>query len=123
MEIGHGLQKSGSSHLSWAEERNRAVEEIKKLDPSDRLGFYASLIKLNTALFESVRGWDSWLRNPAFIDTFAESELKEIYSQFKEVTLRFLEEDVKWTGKKEKSFPAILKAPKNEKPEVERRYA
>jgi len=108
--------------LSWAEERSKAVEDIKKLEPSDRLGFYASLIKMNTALFESVRGWDSWLRNPAFIDTFAENELKEIYSQFKEVTLRFLEEDVRWTGKKEKSFPTSPKVSKNEKSEVERRY-
>ena len=37
-------------------------------------------------------------------------------------TLRFLEEDVKWTGKKEKGFPASPKASKNEKSEVERRY-
>ena len=109
--------------LSWAEERAKAVEEIKKLDPNDRLGLYASLIKMNSALFESVRGWDSWLRNPAFIDTFAEDELKEIYAQFKEVTLRFLEEDVKWTGMKEKSFPVAMKSTKNERSDVERRYA
>ncbi|HKM51428.1 MAG TPA: DUF2153 family protein [Candidatus Bathyarchaeia archaeon] len=108
--------------MSWAEERSKALEEIKKLDPNDRLGLYASLIKMNSALFESVKGWDSWLRNPSFIDTFGESELKEIYAQFKEVTLRFLEEDVKWTGKKEKGFPASPKASKSERSEVERRY-
>ena len=108
--------------MSWAEERAKALEDIRKLDPNDRLGLYASLIKLNSALFESVRGWDSWLRNPAFIDTFGENELKEIYAQFKEVTLRFLEEDVKWTGKKEKSFPVASKSAKNERSDVERRY-
>lgn len=110
------------SNLSWAEERSRALEDIKKLDPKDRLGLYASLIRMNSALFESIRGWDSWLRNPTFIDTFAESELKEIFTQFKEVALRFLEEDVKWTGKKERSFPVTSNSPKNEKLEVERRY-
>jgi hypothetical protein len=108
--------------LSWTEERARVLEEIKKLEPKDRLGLYASLIKMNSALFESVRGWDSWLRNPSFIDTFAEDELNAIYGQFKDVCVRFLEEDVKWTGKKEKSFPVATKSTKNERSEVERRY-
>jgi hypothetical protein len=112
-----------SKSLSWSDERTKALEEIKKLDPADRLGLYASLIRMNSALFESVRGWDSWLRNPSFIETFNEDELKEIYKQFKDVCVRFLEEDVKWTGKKEKSAPMVSKAPKAERQEAERRYA
>jgi hypothetical protein len=108
--------------LSWTEERAKSLEDIKKLEPADRLGLYASLIRMNSALFESVRGWDSWLRNPAFIDTFSEEELKEIYKQFKDVCVRFLEEDVKWTGKKETSAPAG-KALRSERSEAERRYA
>jgi hypothetical protein len=108
--------------LSWTEERSKILEDIKKLDPEDRLGLYASLIKMNSALFESVRGWDSWLRNPSFIETFSESELKEIYAQFREVCIKFLEEDVRWTGKKETSAP-VSKALKNERTEAERRYA
>jgi hypothetical protein len=108
--------------LSWTDERTKALEDIKKLDPSDRLGLYASLIRMNSALFESVRGWDSWLRNPSFIDTFTESELKEIYAQFKEICVKFLQEDVKWTAMKEKSAPT-LKATKPERSEAERRYA
>jgi hypothetical protein len=108
--------------LSWTDERTKALEDIKKLEPADRLGLYASLIRMNSALFESVRGWDSWLRNPAFIDTFSEEELKEIYKQFKDVCVRFLEEDVKWTGKKETSAPAA-KALRSERSEAERRYA
>ena len=109
--------------MSWSDERTKALEEIKKLDPADRLGLYASLIRMNSALFESVRGWDSWLRNPSFIESFNEDELKEIYKQFKDVCVRFLEEDVKWTGKKEKSAPMASKAPKAERQEAERRYA
>ena len=109
--------------MSWTEERAKALEDIKKLEPSDRLGLYAALIKMNGALFESVRGWDSWLRNPAFIETFNGDELKEIYSQFKDVCVHFLEEDVKWTGKKEKSFPLASKTAKNERSDAERRYA
>jgi hypothetical protein len=106
--------------LSWTEDRSKALDDIKKLDPADRLGLYASLIRMNSALFESVRGWDSWLRNPSFIETFTEDELKEIYKQFKDVCVQFLEEDVRWTGKKEKTAP---KAPKAERSEAERRYA
>jgi len=105
--------------MSWTDERSKALEEIKRLDPKDRLGLYASLIRMNSALFESVRGWDSWLRNPTFIDTFAEEELKEIYKEFKDLCARFLEEDVKWTAKKEKSSPMASKAPRPERPEVE----
>ena len=109
--------------MSWAEERAKALEEIKKLGPVDRLGLYSSLIKMNSALFESVRGWDSWLRNPTFIDTFTEEELKEIYEEFKNVCVHFLEEDVKWTGKKEKSAPNVIKTSRSERAETERRYA
>jgi hypothetical protein len=109
--------------LSWTEERNKALDEIKKLEPADRLSLYASLIRMNSALFESVRGWDSWLRNPSFIDTFTQDELKEIFKQFKDVCVRFLEEDVTWTGKKEKSLPMGSKPPKGERAEAERRYA
>ncbi len=116
-------QKEVFVNLSWSEERTRALEDIKKLDPADRLGLYASLIKLNSVLFESVRGWDSWLRNPAFIETFAEDELKDIYKQFKDVCVRFLEEDVRWTEKKEKSATMAPKVSKTERSEAERRYA
>jgi hypothetical protein len=116
------LQKV-SPDLSWTEERTKALDEIKKLDPTDRLGLYASLIRMNSALFESVRGWDSWLRNPTFIDTFTQEELKEIFGQFKDVCVRFLEEDVRWTGKKEKSLPMGMKTSKPERPDRERRYA
>jgi hypothetical protein len=115
--------EGASENLSWTEERNKALDEIKKLEPADRLGLYASLIRMNSALFESVRGWDSWLRNPSFIDTFTQDELKEIFKQFKDVCVRFLEEDVRWTGKKEKSLPIGTKAPKGERAEAERRYA
>ncbi len=108
--------------MSWAEERAKALDDIKKLAPTDRLGLYASLIRMNSVLFESVRGWDTWLRNPSFIDTFGEEELKEIYKQFKDICVKFLEEDVKWTGKKEKTAPMASKVGKSERNEVERRY-
>jgi len=115
--------EGASESLSWAEERTKALDEIKKLEPVDRLGLYASLIRMNSALFESVRGWDSWLRNPSFIDTFTEEELKDIFKQFRDVCVQFLEEDVRWTGKKEKTLPMGMKAPKGERSEAERRYA
>jgi len=118
-----GEPQKVSKGLSWTEERTKALDEIKKLDPNDRLGLYASLIRMNSALFESVRGWDSWLRNPTFIDTFTQEELKEIFGQFKDVCVRFLEEDVKWTGKKEKSLPMATKTNKPERTDTERRYA
>lgn len=107
--------------LSWTDEREKVLDEIKKMSPDDRLSVYSSLIKLNSALFESVRGWDSWLRNPTFMESFSHEELKEIFKEFKDVALRFLEDDVKWTDKKERTPPA-QKQTKTERMETERRY-
>jgi hypothetical protein len=106
--------------LSWTDERAKVLADLKKLEPGDRLSLYSGLIKLNSALFESVRGWDSWLRNPTFMDTFSQEELDQIFISFKDVTAKFLEEDIKWTGKKEQSPP---KTAKIERTEGERRYA
>jgi len=117
------LYAGASESLSWTDERSKALDEIKKLEPDDRLGLYSSLIRMNSALFESVRGWDAWLRNPSFINTFTQEELNEIFKQFKDVCIKFLEEDVRWTGKKEKSLPSGSKVLKSERAETERRYA
>ena len=106
--------------MSWADERAKVLADLKKLEPTDRLSVYSSLIKFNSALFESVRGWDSWLRNPTFMETFSLEKLNQIFSGFKETTLSFLEEDIKWTGKKEQGPP---KTPRTERGEAERRYA
>jgi len=106
--------------LSWTDERTKVLADLKKLEPTDRLSVYSSLIKLNSALFESVRGWDSWLRNPSFMETFSQEELREIFISFKEVTTKFLEEDINWTGKKEQGLPKITRT---EKGEGEPRYA
>ena len=106
--------------MSWTDERTKVLADIRKLEPTDRLSLYSGLIKLNSALFESVRGWDSWLRNPTYMDTFSQEELNQIFTSFKDVTAQFLEEDIKWTGKKEQSPP---KTTKIERPEGERRYA
>jgi hypothetical protein len=106
--------------LSWTDERTKVLADLRKLEPTDRLSVYSGLIKLNSALFESVRGWDSWLRNPAFIETFSQDELNEIFKNFREVAVKFLEEDVKWTGKKEQGLPKVAR---NDRGEAERRYA
>ncbi len=106
--------------MSWTDERAKVLADIKKLEPTDRLSIYSGLIKLNSALFESVRGWDSWLRNPAFMETFSQDEFNEIFTNFKEVATKFLQEDIKWTGKKEQGPP---KTPRAERGEAERRYA
>ena len=106
--------------MSWTDYRAKVLADLKKLESADRLSLYSSLIRLNSALFESVRGWDSWLRNPSFMETFTQEELNEIFLSFKDVTLKFLEEDIRWTGKKEQSPPKTMRP---ERTEGERRYA
>ena len=106
--------------MSWTEERAKALAHLENLEPRDRLSFYSGLFKLNSALFVSVQGWNSWLMNPAFMETFSEEELAEIFDSFKQVVLRFIREDIRWTGKKEQAPPKTARA---ERAEVERRYA
>jgi hypothetical protein len=106
--------------LSWTDERAKALAHLKKLEPTDRVSLYSSLIKLNSALLESVQGWNSWLRNAVFMEMFSQDELAEMPNSFKQVVLKFIEEDTKWTGKKEQSLPKIAPA---ERDEAERRYA
>lgn len=105
--------------MSWTDERTKVLADIRKLEPTDRLSLYSDLVKLNSALFESVRGWDSWLRNPTFMETFSQDELGEIFKNFKDVATKFLEEDIRWTGKKEQG----RKIPRAEREEADRRYA
>jgi hypothetical protein len=105
--------------LSWTDERAKVLADIRKLEPTDRLSLYSDLVKLNSSLFESVRGWDSWLRNPTFMETFSQDELGEIFKNFKDVATKFLEEDIRWTGKKEQG----RKIPRTEGEEADRRYA
>jgi hypothetical protein len=102
------------------EEHAKALAHLESLEPTDRLSLYLGLFELNSALFESVQGWNTWLRNPAFIETFSQEELAEIFDSFKQVVLRFIEEDVKWTGKKEQAPPKGTRA---ERVEAERCYA
>ena len=105
--------------MSWTDERAKVLADITKIEPTDRLSLYSGLIKVNSALFESVRGWDSWLRSPTFMETFSQDELGEIFKNFKGVATKFLEEDIRWTGKKEQG----RKIPRAEREEAERRYA
>ena len=105
--------------MSWTDERTKVLADIRKLEPTDRLSLYSDLVKLNSALFESVRGWVSWLRNPTFMETFSQDELGEIFKNFKDVATKFLEEDIRWTGKKEQG----RKLPRAEREESDRRYA
>jgi hypothetical protein len=105
--------------LSWTEERAEVLAHIESLEPTDRLSLYSGLFKLNSALFESVQGWNTWLRNPAFMEAFSQEELAEIFDSFKQVVLRFIGEDIKWTGKKEQAPP---KMSRTKRIEAERRY-
>jgi hypothetical protein len=54
------------------------------------------------------------------MQTFSQDELSEIFKNFKDVAIKLLEEDIRWTGKKERGR---LKIPLREREEAERRYA
>ena len=53
------------------------------------------------------------------MQTFSQDELSEIFKSFKDVATKFLEEDIRWTGKKERG---PLNIPQAEREKTERRY-
>lgn len=103
----------------WVEKRVSAMEDITRLNPTDRLSFYSAIIRINKAISESVQGWEAWLRNPVFMEEFSVEELKEIFEPFKGVCLKFIEEDIKWTEKKQGE---VGKERSSESLEAERLY-
>lgn len=92
-------EKSVSS--AWLDERATALKKLQNLPTSDRLSLYSGTLVMNKMLYESIQGWGKWLTVPDFMNTFTKEELKEIFQDFHDFTIKFLELDLKWTQRKQ----------------------
>ncbi len=81
----------------WIDKVRESIKEIESLSPEDRLGCVDGINKCNKAILASYMGWNTWLSNPTIMCHFTEDELKEILSEFKEITTKVLKNDIKWT--------------------------
>ena len=81
----------------WIREVEKEINKIKTWKIEDRLSIVAALTYCNSSVASSVNGWTSWLTNALIMEKFKEEELKEIFKEFTELTIKWLELDLKYT--------------------------
>jgi len=81
----------------WIKKVEKQIRSFKSLEPSDRLELVSAIKQLNEAVAASTVGWDSWIKNPEVMKAFKKEELSELFNSFRELTIQFLEMDVKYT--------------------------
>lgn len=84
----------------WVKSVRAKIEEVRRLDPKDRLHYVAACAQCASAIYNSIGGWMAWLTNPVLLNDFDEKTLNEFFSFFKKFTLEFLEFDVSATLKR-----------------------
>lgn len=84
----------------WANGIKKALEEIKKQEPVDRLSALGSIYNCCAAIDSSIKGWHAWLTNPRVMEKFSLEELKDLLDLFKGTAINLLEEDLKCTQKR-----------------------
>jgi len=87
---------------NWIKQVEEYLEEIKALNPTDRLSLISSIIKCANAIGGSIQGWYAWLADARIMETFKEEELRDLFKVFQELAQRILETDIEWSKKKVK---------------------
>lgn len=88
----------------WINKVKKEIQQLKELKPADRLSLVASITRCSGSISDSLYGWYSWLSNPLLMKYFTEEELKEIFEWFRELSIKFLEFDLKWTEIADKKY-------------------
>lgn len=96
---------SGFMSDEWSKAKQKQIDRIKGLKPSDRLAFVEAVGEINQYVASSCQGWMQWLYNPMVVVQFSEEKLEEIFDRFRKFALEFLELDVAAT----KGFGEMLK--------------
>lgn len=81
----------------WEIQVEKAIKQLKKMQPSDRMEYHSAIQVCNNAVWGTVKGWLEWIINPDTMKEFEEEEFKEMFQQFRSLAIAFLEHDVKWT--------------------------
>jgi len=92
--------------MKWINTINKRLEEIAKESPEDRLARFSSMYKFIIYIGESLSGWLSWLIDPGILDCFSKEETEQLFEEFKQLTIRMLELDKKWTSRKARAVQA-----------------
>jgi len=81
----------------WIKKVEKQIQSFRDLKPTDRLEFVSALKQLNEAVAASTVGWDSWIKNPEVMKVFKQEELSELFDSFRELAIKFLELDIKYS--------------------------
>jgi len=81
----------------WIKEVEKEKSKIRKWKLEDRLSYLAKLTFMNGTIASSVAGWQQWLSNAITMQNFSEKELAKLVEEFEEITLAFLDLDIKYT--------------------------
>jgi len=81
----------------WIRHVLKEINGIKNLVPKDRLESVSSILKCNNAVLASYEGWMVWLSDPGIMSQFTPEDLELVLTEFKELSVKFMENDIKWT--------------------------
>ncbi|MFQ5997837.1 MAG: DUF2153 family protein [Candidatus Bathyarchaeia archaeon] len=87
----------------WVKSLTEKLEEIRKLDPKDRLSAAAACTQCVTAIHNTIAAWMQRLTNPALLNDFEEKALKEFFDFYRRFTTEFLAFDVDATSQRKTS--------------------
>jgi hypothetical protein len=88
----------------WIKTVGKEIIDIKNKKPKDRLDYAFSISRCNMAILSSNAGWNEWLSNNGIMNEFTEEELEQIHKEFKEISVKFLLFDLRWTKVLTKRF-------------------
>lgn len=76
------------------------VKILKKDNPKDRLEYSVALSNCMNCILSSINGWKQWLNNLKALNTLSMDDFKEVYPEILEISIRFLEANIKITKRK-----------------------
>jgi len=79
---------------------NNLITILKKDKPKDRLEYSVALSNCMNSILSSINGWKQWLNNLKSLNTLSIEDFEEVYPEILEISIRFLEADIKITRKK-----------------------
>ncbi len=82
---------------NWIKKVEDEIEMLKNCNPDDRLDYITYITKCNNAIMASAVGLNEWLKNSAVMNEFSKEEINNMFKEFSELSIKYLEFDIKWT--------------------------
>lgn len=84
------------SNRGYIQAMQMAIDNLKDMNPKDRMEFAASLTMVIDAMRSSIKGWSKWC-DPITLNGITLEQYQEIFPQMRDITKQWLEIDKKIT--------------------------